>query len=159
MEKRIPLVLSVTEPGFCLRPSSIGHWRHPANATEPKIDQPQLDALAAIWLVSPSLRSTDAAQVAQWDEAFHCALVTAVIDLFSRQVVGWCMSEHMQASVVVDALRMAWFRRRPAPGLIFHSDRGSQYCGHDFQQALKGYEIKSSMSRKGDCWDKAPGHG
>jgi transposase InsO family protein len=82
--------------------------------------------------------------------------LTGVIDLFSRQVVGWCMSEHMQASVVVDALRMAWFRRRPEPGLIFHSDRGSQYCGHDFQQALKGYKMRSSMSRKGDCWDNAP---
>jgi len=79
--------------------------------------------------------------------------LTGVIDLFSRQVVGWCLSDHMQASVVVDALRMAWFRRRPEPGLIFHSDRGSQYCSHDFQEALKGYEMKSSMSRKGDCWD------
>ena len=58
--------------------------------------------------------------------------LTAVIDLFSRQVVGWSMSEHMQASVVVDALRVAWFKRRPEPGLIFHSDRDSQYCGHDF---------------------------
>lgn len=82
--------------------------------------------------------------------------LTAVIDLFSRQVVGWCMSEHMQASVVVDALRMAWFRRHPQPGLIFHSDRGSQYCGQDFQNALKDYEMVSSMSRKGDCWDNAP---
>ena len=79
--------------------------------------------------------------------------LTAVIDLFSRQVVGWRRCEHMQASVVVDALRMAWFRRRPEPVLIFHSDRGSQYCGHDFQEALKGYDMKSSMSRKGDCWD------
>jgi len=78
--------------------------------------------------------------------------LTGVIDLFSRQVVGWCMSDHMQASVVVDALRMAWFRRRPEPGLIFHSDRGSQYCSHDFQETLKGYEMKSSMSRKGNCW-------
>ena len=81
--------------------------------------------------------------------------LTAVIDLFSRQVVGWCMSEHMQASVVVDALRMAWFRRRPEPGLIFHSDRGSQYCGDDFQETLKGYKMRSSMSRRGDCWDNA----
>lgn len=78
--------------------------------------------------------------------------LTAVIDLFSRQVVGWSMRAHMQASAVTDALRMAWFRRRPAPGLIFHSDRGSQYCSHEFQQALAGYEMKSSMSRKGDCW-------
>jgi putative transposase len=79
-----------------------------------------------------------------------------VIDLFSRQVVGWSMKPHMQTSVVTDALHMAWFRRRPAPGLIFHSDRGSQYCSHDFQKALKGYKMKSSMSRKGNCWDNAP---
>ena len=79
--------------------------------------------------------------------------LTAVIDLFSRQVVGWSMRDHMQTSVVTDALRMAWFRRRPAPGLIFHSDRGSQYCSQTFQDALRGYEMRSSMSRKGDCWD------
>ena len=77
--------------------------------------------------------------------------LTAVLDLFSRQVVGWSMREHMQSSAVTHALRMAGFRRRPAPGLIFHSDRGSQYCSHEFQKALEGYEMKSSMSRKGDC--------
>ena len=59
--------------------------------------------------------------------------LAAVIDLFSRQVVGWSMRPHMQTSLVTDALRMAWFRRQPQPGLIFHSDRGSQYCSHDFQ--------------------------
>ena len=68
--------------------------------------------------------------------------LAAVIDLYSRQVVGWSMKEHMQADLVTDALRMAWFRRRPAPGLIFHSDRGSQYCGHEFQGALTGYEME-----------------
>ena len=82
--------------------------------------------------------------------------LAAVIDLFSRQVVGWSMQPHMQASLVTDALRMAWFRRQPAPGLVFHSDRGSQYCGHEFQDALKAYGMKSSMSRKGNCWDNAP---
>jgi transposase InsO family protein len=82
--------------------------------------------------------------------------LTAVIDLFSRQVVGWSMRDHMQSSVVTDALRMAWFRRRPEPGLIFHSDRGSQYCSHEFQGALKDYGMQSSMSRKGNCWDNAP---
>jgi transposase InsO family protein len=82
--------------------------------------------------------------------------LTAVIDLFSRQVVGWSMASHMQTSAVTDALRMAWFRRRPAPGLIFHSDRGSQYCSHEFQNALKDYKMQSSMSRKGNCWDNAP---
>lgn len=51
---------------------------------------------------------------------------------------------------------MAWFRRAPEAGVIFHSDRGSQYCGHEFQAALACYELKSFMSRKGDCWDHAP---
>ena len=82
--------------------------------------------------------------------------LAAVIDLFSRQVVGLSMQPHMQASLVTDALRMAWFRRQAAPGLVFHSDRGSQYCGHEFQDALKGHGMKSSMSRKGNCWDNAP---
>jgi len=82
--------------------------------------------------------------------------LAAVIDLYARQVVGWSMASHMQTSLVTDALRMAWFRRRPAPGLIFHSDRGSQYCSDGFQCALADYGMKSSMSRKGNCWDNAP---
>ena len=63
--------------------------------------------------------------------------LAAVIDLFSRQVVGWSLQPHMQAGLVKDALAMAWWRRRPPPGVIFHSDRGSQYCSHEFQDALK----------------------
>jgi transposase InsO family protein len=82
--------------------------------------------------------------------------LAAVIDLHSRQVVGWSMAPHMQTSLVADALRMAWFRRHPEPGLIFHSDRGSQYCSHEFQAVLTGYGMRSSMSRKGNCWDNAP---
>ena len=82
--------------------------------------------------------------------------LAAVIDLHSRQVVGWSMQPHMQTSLVADALRMAWFRRRPAAGLIFHSDRGSQYCSAEFQAILAGYGMRSSMSRKGNCWDNAP---
>ena len=82
--------------------------------------------------------------------------LAAVIDLFSRQVVGWSMQAHMQSSLVTDALKMAWWRRRPDAGAIFHSDRGSQYCGHEFQDTLRSYKMKSSMSRKGNCWDNAP---
>ena len=81
--------------------------------------------------------------------------LAVVIDLFSRQVVGWSMKPHMKTELVADALRMAWFRRHPEAGLIFHSDRGSQYCGHEFQRVLNGYGMRSSMSRKGDCWDNA----
>jgi len=81
--------------------------------------------------------------------------LATVIDLFSRQLVGFAMAEHMEAQLVVDALRMAWFRRRPAPGLIFHSDRGSQYASKAFAKQLRAFGMRASMSRKGDCWDNA----
>src|ERR1700739_4942581 len=70
--------------------------------------------------------------------------------------MGWSMQPHMSTELVSDALRMAWFRRRPEAGLIVHSDRGSRYCSHDFQDLLKGYGMRSSMSRRGNCWDTAP---
>ena len=82
--------------------------------------------------------------------------LAVIIDLFSRQVVGWSMQPHMKAELVTDALRMAWFRRRPEAGVIVHSDRGSQYCSGLFQDTLKAYGMRSSMSRRGDCWDNAP---
>lgn len=81
--------------------------------------------------------------------------LAVVIDLFSREVVGWSLSRNIDRNLVIGALNMAILRRRPAPGLIFHSDRGSQYCSHDFRNLLDKYGIVSSMSRKGDCWDNA----
>ena len=78
-----------------------------------------------------------------------------VIDLCSRQIVGWSMSSRMKAQLVCDALQMAIWRRRPDAGLIHHSDRGSQYASQVFRQLLKKHGIKGSMSRKGDCWDNA----
>jgi len=82
--------------------------------------------------------------------------LTVMLDLFNRQVVGWSIQPRMTQQLVVDALRMAWFRRRPQRGLIVHSDRGSQYCSKLFQTTLKAYGMQSSMSRKADCWDNAP---
>jgi len=83
--------------------------------------------------------------------------LAVVIDLFSRQVVGWSLREEMTRDIVIDALRMAWFKRHPGKqaGLMFHSDRGSQYASRDFRDVLKGYGITSSMSRRGNCWDNA----
>jgi transposase InsO family protein len=78
-----------------------------------------------------------------------------VLDLFSRQIVGWSMSNRMQKKLVIDALHMAVWRRRPESGLLFHSDRGSQYCSNDFQEMLKENKMISSMSRKGNCWDNS----
>ena len=81
--------------------------------------------------------------------------LAAVLDLHSRQVVGWSMQPHMQTSLVKDALLMACWRRRPAKGLIFHSDRGSQYCSHDFQITMERLGSDPSMSRKCFCRDTA----
>ena len=81
--------------------------------------------------------------------------LAVVLDLFSRQVVGWSMSHRMTGELVKDALRMAYWRRKPAPGVIFHSDRGSQYCSTGFQALITTYQMVSSMSRKGNCWDNA----
>ena len=84
--------------------------------------------------------------------------LAVVLDLFNQQVVGFSMQNHMRASLVADALRMAWFRRKPnkAKPLIFHSDRGSQYCRETYQIELTKFNIKPSMSRRGDCWENAP---
>ncbi|HSN22621.1 MAG TPA: IS3 family transposase [Methylomicrobium sp.] len=81
--------------------------------------------------------------------------LAVVIDLYSRRIVGWSMNKCISRLLVMDALAMAIWRRKPPRGLIFHSDRGSQYCSHDFQKLLKNHGMLSSMSRKGDCWDNA----
>ena len=81
--------------------------------------------------------------------------LAVVIDLFSRKVVGWSMSSRMKAQLVCDALRMAIWQRRPPPGLIVHSDRGSQYASKAYRKLLKAYGFVGSMSRLGDCWDNA----
>lgn len=82
--------------------------------------------------------------------------LAVVIDLYSRRVVGWALAEHMRVEFVAEALRMALWRRRPPPGLIHHSDRGSQYACHAYQDLLKEHGLVPSMSGKGDCWDNAP---
>ena len=79
-----------------------------------------------------------------------------VLDLFNREVIGWSLKPRMTADVVADALTMAWFRRRPAAGLMHHSDRGSQYASYTFHHKLKAYGMNCSMSRKANCWDNAP---
>ena len=82
--------------------------------------------------------------------------LACVLDLYSRQVVGWAMSEHNDRQLVIAALGMAYFQRRPARGLVHHSDRGSVYCSHDYQKLLKQYGMVCSMSRKANCYDNAP---
>jgi len=77
------------------------------------------------------------------------------IDLFSRRVVGWSMGSRMNARLVTDALNMAIWQRQPKPGLVVHSDRGSQYASKAYRRLLHANGFIGSMSRKGDCWDNA----
>ncbi len=82
--------------------------------------------------------------------------VCAVLDLFTRRIVGWAIAEHMTRQLVLDALQMAAKVRRPPPGLIFHSDRGSQYASHEVRKWLKKRAMRQSMSGTGNCYDNAP---
>lgn len=82
--------------------------------------------------------------------------LAVILDLFTRKVVGWAMRDHMRAELTMAALTMAIQRRRPGPGPIHHSDRGSQYAAGDYRKILQGAIITQSMSRKANCWDNAP---
>lgn len=82
--------------------------------------------------------------------------LAVVMDLFSRTIVGWSMSERMTRELVINAFVMATKRRNPPSGLLHHSDRGSQYASADYQNILAKHGAICSMSRKGNCWDNAP---
>jgi len=82
--------------------------------------------------------------------------LAVILDLFSRRVVGWSMSARMTSSLVIDALNMALRQRQPGPGLLHHSDRGSQYTGRPYRTLLEENFMLSSMSRTGNCYDNAP---
>ena len=81
--------------------------------------------------------------------------LAVVIDLYSRKVVGWALSERINASLVCNALQQAIDLRRPGKGLIHHSDRGSQYASNAYRNLLEKYDITGSMSGKGNCYDNA----
>lgn len=81
--------------------------------------------------------------------------LAAVLDIYSRKVVGWAMDKHMEEGLVASALQMAATHRQPGEGVLHHSDRGSQYASHNYQQLLRTHNMVVSMSRKGDCYDNA----
>jgi transposase InsO family protein len=81
--------------------------------------------------------------------------LTVILDLYSRSVVGWSMSDRLTTDLALKALGHALLRRRPAAGLLFHSDRGSQYASEEFRRMLRRHGIVQSMSRAGDCYDNA----
>ncbi len=94
----------------------------------------------------------DVTYIRTWEGWLYLA---TVIDVASRRVVGWAMADHMRTELVTDALKMAIDQRRPAGGLIFHSDRGCQYTSSEFGALLDANGIRQSLSRPGQCWDNA----
>lgn len=81
--------------------------------------------------------------------------LAVVLDLYSRRVIGWAVSNRMKRDLAIRALNMAIALRRPPKDCIHHSDRGSQYCSHDYQKILRQHDFKTSMSGKGNCYDNA----
>lgn len=81
--------------------------------------------------------------------------LAAIIDVFTRKVVGWAMKDRLTLPLALDALDMAVRRQKPGPGLVHHSDRGCQYASRDYRKELDRYRMVPSMSRRGQCWDNA----
>ena len=81
--------------------------------------------------------------------------LATVLDLFSRKIVGWSMSSRLKADLVNNAMLMAIWQRKPPKGLVWHTDRGSQYCSESHLKLIKQHSIIQSMSNKGNCWDNA----
>jgi transposase InsO family protein len=128
-------------------------WKQ-TTVPDPSVDVLQEDLLGrrfrpgeinAVW-------AGDITYVRTWEGWLYLA---SVIDLGSRRVVGWAMADHMRAELVCDALRMALLSRRPPAGLIFHSDRGSQYTSSEFRGLLAEHQVRQSLSRPRQCWDNA----
>jgi putative transposase len=82
--------------------------------------------------------------------------LAAVLDLYSRRIVGWAMTDHLRAELPMAALRMAIKAQRPGAGLIHHSDRGVQYASTEYRQIMQAEGFRASMSRRADCYDNAP---
>jgi putative transposase len=95
---------------------------------------------------------SDITYIRTWEGWVYLAVI---LDLYSRRVVGWAAAEHMRTELVVEALHKAVRWRQPAPGLVFHSDRGSQYASRELRHHLAAHGFLSSMSRRGDCYDNA----
>lgn len=95
---------------------------------------------------------TDITYIRTWVGFLYLAVV---MDLYSRKIVGWSMKTSLSREIVIDALLMAVWRRRPRSRVVVHSDQGSQYGSFDFRKFLKTHNLEPSMSRRGNCWDNA----
>jgi transposase InsO family protein len=127
-------------------------WRHPPGSITHDPCEPNKLGREFHAAAPNRCWATDITYIRTWEGWLYLAVV---IDLFSRRVVGWSMQSHMQTDIVLSALTMAVGQRLPGPGLLAHSDRGSQYTSGDYRSALRAHGIECSMSGRGNCWDNA----
>lgn len=132
------------------------HKRRFKATTDSKHSMPVADNLLARQFTPEAPNRVWTGDITYIQTAEGWLYLAIVLDLFNREVVGWSLKPRMTADIVTDALSMAWFRRKPASGVIFHSDRGSQYASQAMTARLAEYGMTASMSRKGNCWDNAP---
>ncbi len=125
--------------------------------TDSNHDHPVADNLLDRDFTAQRLGQVWVSDITYIPSAHGWVYLTTVMDLADRQVIGWSLSRTMKATQTsIAAVKQALQTRQPSAGLIFHSDRGVQYCCQDFRSLLAGHDITQSMSRKGDCWDNAP---
>jgi transposase InsO family protein len=124
--------------------------------TDSRHDQPIAPNLIARDFTAPAPNRVWLADITYIPTAQGWLYLAAVMDLFSRKIVGWAMRDHMQVELASAALTMAIRQRRPQAGLIHHSDRGVHYASRAYRDTLSGVGITASMSRKADCYDNAP---
>jgi putative transposase len=132
----------------------VGYGRRPRPLSGP-VGSVAKNVLARGFKVSEPNRAwvTDITYIRTYDGFLYLAVV---LDLFSRQVVGWATRPTQHTDLVLQALLAAVWRRKPSPGLLLHSDQGTQFTSEDWQSFLREHDIVCSMSRRGNCWDNAP---
>lgn len=129
-----------------------GYKRRRFKYTKPAVLSPNLLEQNFITDRPDMVWSTDITYIrCQWGWAY----LAAIMDIYSRKIVGWSFGPRMTTELVLDALHLAIKRRDPAPGLILHSDQGSQFGSQDWRQALMNHGISPSMIRRGNCYDNA----
>ena len=132
--------------------SQTGYRRRPGGYTKPSVVAPnQLEQQFAVETPNQAW-VTDITYIRTHEGWLYLAVV---LDLFSRQVIGWSMQSRMDRELAINALMMAVWRRNPKAPVIVHSDQGSQFSSHDWQAFLKEHNLSASMSRRGNCYDNA----
>jgi putative transposase len=139
------------EQGLCGRQKK----RYRVVTTNSKHDQPIAPNRLAEMPLAETPNQIWVADITYVATAQGWVYVAAILDLYSRKIVGWAVSQQIDTALVLMALSMALTHRRPPAGLVFHSDRGVQYASGDYRQALAAARLVASMSRKGNCYDNA----